>query len=367
MPIAVSCKCGAKFKAPDSAAGRRAACSECGQPIVIPAATASPASKAPAKPVETVERAPSAKTEIVLAHPEPATETEQPKRSMASVAIMVYLASVPVIRWTFSTLTRKRPAKLKRLPLDDGFYPDCDAPRPAIVPAQAGSKACPFCGETVLAVAKICKHCGQTIDVVLRAVEESRRAAELHALHQHAPPAYVPAAPSIVNVSVDQSIRHKQSVNVKGGGSAWSVFWGLFLFFVVMPVVLMLGCVACGLGIGGGVVAHQAAGHPQTPATPGGQGAMPSAAGAAVARRGCAFHARRGCRSGTVSKRDRSWAAAPRLAAPCLAEPSVALIGLSGPLLGRQVIRCRKKPRLGLPCIAPPGLAMPSPALNCVN
>ena len=37
-------------------------------------------------------------------------------------------------------------------------------------------KACPFCGEQVLTVAKKCKHCGEVIDVTLRCAEEAKRA-----------------------------------------------------------------------------------------------------------------------------------------------------------------------------------------------
>jgi hypothetical protein len=44
--------------------------------------------------------------------------------------------------------------------------------------APAERVSCPFCGESILAIAKKCKHCGEILDVTLRALDEAKRAAE---------------------------------------------------------------------------------------------------------------------------------------------------------------------------------------------
>ncbi len=44
------------------------------------------------------------------------------------------------------------------------------------VPNQ-DTKACPFCREQILAVARKCRHCGEILDVTLRGTQETQRPA----------------------------------------------------------------------------------------------------------------------------------------------------------------------------------------------
>jgi hypothetical protein len=47
-----------------------------------------------------------------------------------------------------------------------------------LVRQNAQFKACDFCGESILVIARKCKHCGETLDPSLRAAEEAQRSAE---------------------------------------------------------------------------------------------------------------------------------------------------------------------------------------------
>ncbi len=116
MTLTIACPtCGAKLHAPNKAAGRILKCPKCGTLNEVTAITTQPAKP----PIETVEP-------IRMSPPAPP------------------LGNVVQADMSHAELT----------------------------------KACPFCGETVLAIAKKCKHCHETIDVTLRVAEEVRRAVE---------------------------------------------------------------------------------------------------------------------------------------------------------------------------------------------
>jgi TM2 domain-containing membrane protein YozV len=137
----------------------------------------------------------------------------------------------PVVRRTFSTLTRKRSTAAKvKPPLDDDFFAAPAARTasvPTTAPAPGGMRECPFCAEQIMPLAKKCKHCGETLDVALRAAEEARRSVEALASQQHGAPAY--AAP--VNVHVNNVVT---TTTIVGGKAkqGFSLLAGLLSLFI---------------------------------------------------------------------------------------------------------------------------------------
>jgi hypothetical protein len=90
-----------------------------------------------------------------------------------------------------------RQAASPAVALPQPVLPTPAAPQPEVKP-------CPFCGETVPALAKKCKHCGEPLDVALRAAEEARSAAEAARGEASA------LAPSnTVAVNAVQEVRHE--------------------------------------------------------------------------------------------------------------------------------------------------------------
>lgn len=127
MPIPCSCSaCGAKFTAPDAAAGKKAKCKSCGGAIIVPQLqTGPPPEPKPPEPTTAIAVIPEAE-------PLPPMPISQPSLVVA----------------------QEPPAESRQ---------------------QIQLRDCAFCGEEVLAHARKCKHCGETLDVALRAAEEARR------------------------------------------------------------------------------------------------------------------------------------------------------------------------------------------------
>ena len=91
----------------------------------------------------------------------------------------------------------------------------------------ADTKACPFCGEDVKAVAKKCKHCGETLDVAMRAAEEAARTAQAS---KNQPMVFMNAGGGAAATSDGGKPR---------GSVLWLIFW-LVVFFPVGIVYLLV-------------------------------------------------------------------------------------------------------------------------------
>ena len=126
MPISVKCSdCGKSLKAPDALAGKKAKCPDCGAIVPIPKATLD---------AEEINDEPAAKPQSK--------------------------------------------SKVKSKPADDEYESDFDgdADEQADGPADqsAKRKACPMCGEMIVATAAKCRFCGETLDPELRKRGKSR-------------------------------------------------------------------------------------------------------------------------------------------------------------------------------------------------
>ena len=128
MPISVTCgDCGKGLKAPDALAGKKAKCPQCGSVIPIPA------------PVADAE-------EIDDGDPSAA----RPAASKSS--------------------SKPKPRAVKN-EVDDDFE---DEVEDSAEESNDGRRACPMCGEMIVATAAKCRFCGEVLDRELRKSGKSR-------------------------------------------------------------------------------------------------------------------------------------------------------------------------------------------------
>lgn len=132
MPISVKCaECGKGLRAPDALAGKKAKCPQCGGVIPIPAAVSD---------AEEFEDDP------------PVPKPTAPKPSVPKA----------------SAKSTTRAAKKKVEEEED--YGDADAD----MESEDGRRACPMCGEMIVATAAKCRYCGEVLDSDLRKSGKSR-------------------------------------------------------------------------------------------------------------------------------------------------------------------------------------------------
>lgn len=154
MAIRFACSCGKHISAPESAVGRVAKCPQCGNSVKVPAASS-----------------------LREGPPAPAPQIS----------------------------SRERDEVLAEMGLDRAVVP----------PPAPGSKNCPYCGETIQAVAKKCKHCGEILD---------------QALARAGHPAGV-GAPGV------SELARKASANARDSLIAGIAGWALCLTGIILPVL----------------------------------------------------------------------------------------------------------------------------------
>lgn len=186
MPITVVCgSCANRLTAPDSAAGRRAKCPKCAATVEIPAAGTSIVSR-------------------------PSTELA---RRVQATPVVVSPNSPNQLAKAATAIVPANPVATSPITIDVRLQPPTPPFAPTEPPAPQ-TKACDFCGETILATAKKCKHCGEILDLALRA-------------SQTPTPQFVaqPAAIQITNVNT----------NVVGHAPVkrWSPFVAFILSFLI--------------------------------------------------------------------------------------------------------------------------------------
>ena len=134
MPISVKCaECGKGLRAPDALAGKKAKCPQCGGVIPIPAAVSD---------AEEFEDDP------------PVPKPTAPKPSVPKA----------------SAKSTTRAAKKKVEEEEDYGDADMDADEES----EDGRRACPMCGEMIVATAAKCRYCGEVLDSDLRKSGKSR-------------------------------------------------------------------------------------------------------------------------------------------------------------------------------------------------
>jgi hypothetical protein len=117
--------------------------------------------------------------------------------------------------------------------------------KPAAAPGE-DTIACPFCGETILAIARKCKHCNELLDPALRAASHPM---QVNVGIQHVPPAYM-----------QRQNRHSQGVAALlsffwpgaghiycgevGAGIGWmmATFIG-YVAFIIPGIILHICCI----------------------------------------------------------------------------------------------------------------------------